>query len=82
MPEALERGLALKKLLHGDVDDLGEWLGSNYAHPARLQARACMVAANLRRHELMDDIRALADSDAETVRVCAEWAQRKLKSEG
>ena len=79
MPEELERALELKRLLAGDVKPLGEWIGTNYARPARMQARASLVAANLGRRDLTEDIRKLQNSPVEAVRDCAAWALVKLE---
>lgn len=82
MPGELEAALTLKRLLQGDVSGLGEWIGSNYARPARMQARACLVAANMLRRDLLIDIQALLKSQVEPVRDCAAWAIEKLKNGG
>lgn len=82
MPEDIEQALELKKLLMGDVAGLGKWLGSNYARPARMQARACLVAANTGRKDLINEITALLCNPIEAVRDCAEWAINKLQSGG
>lgn len=82
MPEELEKELELKKLLMGDVEGLGKWLGSNYARPARMQARACLVAANMGRNDLISEITALLCSPVEAVKDCAKWALNKLQSGG
>ena len=82
MPEELERGLELKRLLAGDVKALGAWIGTNYARPARMQARACILAANLGRRDLLDDIGKLLNSPVEPVRDCARWALETLRNGG
>ena len=82
MPEELEKALELRKLLTGDVKALGEWIGSNYARPARMQARGCLVAANMGRRDLEPEIRALLKSPVEAVRDCAQWALNKLQNGG
>lgn len=82
MPGELEAALTLKRLLQGDVSGLGEWIGSNYARPARMQARACLVAANMLRRDLLMDIQALLKSQVEPVRDCAAWAIEKMKNGG
>ena len=82
MPAELELALELKKLLLGDVSGLGKWIGTNYARPARMQARACLVAANMGRTDLMDEITALMRSSVGAVRDCAEWAINKLQTGG
>jgi len=78
----MESALELKKLLTGDVKALGKWIGSNYARPARMQARGCLVAANMGRHDLIPEITALLKSPVEPVRDCAGWALKKLQNGG
>lgn len=82
MPGELEAALELRKLLTGDVKELGKWIGSNYARPARMQARGCLVAANMGRRELLPEIRKLLASNVEAVRDCADWAINKLENGG
>jgi len=82
MPEELEKALELRKLLTGDVSGLGEWIGSNYARPARMQARSALVAANLGRQDLLPEIEALMKSQVEPVRDCAAWAINRLRHGG
>ncbi|MGI6239512.1 MAG: 4Fe-4S double cluster binding domain-containing protein [Christensenellales bacterium] len=79
MPEGLADAISLKRLLAGDVGALGVWIGTNYARPARMQARACILAANLERRDLIGEIRALLSSESEAVCDCAGWALRKLE---
>ncbi len=82
MPAELEDALQLKKLLAGDVADLGKWLGSNYARHAMMQARGCLVAANMGRRDLLPEITALLGSPVEAVVDCAQWAINKLENGG
>lgn len=82
MPDELEAALELKRLISGDVKPLGNWIGTNYARTARMQARACIVAANVGRHDLIPDIKALMKSPVEAVRDCAQWAINKLTTGG
>lgn len=82
MPEELERALNLSDLLAGNVEALGPWIGTNYARKGRMQARACMVAANLGRNDLAEEIRKLLDSPIAPVRECAAWALGKLENGG
>lgn len=82
MPAELEEALTLKRLLCGDVSGLGAWIGTNYARPARMQARACLVAANMLRYDLLPDIQTLLKSQVEPVRDCAAWAIEKLENGG
>ena len=82
MPDELENALELRRLLLGNVKELGAWIGTNYARPARLQARACLVAANMGRHDLLPEILVLMKSPVEAVRDCAGWAINKLKNGG
>lgn len=82
MPDELEAALELKRLLRGEVSELGKWIGMNYARLARMQARACIVAANMQRRDLLPYIQALLKSQVEPVRDCAAWAVEKLKNGG
>lgn len=78
MPVELQRAMRLDRLLTGDTSELAGFIGANYARPARMRARACIVAANLGRTDLLGLISDCAVSDDEVVRDCAEWALSKI----
>jgi epoxyqueuosine reductase len=77
-PDELRRSAALKNLLQGELGTLTDWIGSNYARPARLSAIAALIAANLNRGDLLPDIERLLASEHEEVREHASWAVKKL----
>ena len=77
MPEDLDRALRLDRILSGDYKELIPFLGSNNARKMRLMSRACVVAANLDRRDLLPLIEKLAGSEG-AVGVHARWAIRKL----
>jgi hypothetical protein len=47
-----------------------------------MQARGCLVAANMGRHDLIPEIQALLKSPVEAVRDCAQWSLNKLQNGG
>lgn len=80
MPDALRQALRLEALLAGQVAELVPYIGKNYARKARIQAKACVIAANLGRTELLPQIEACLNSPVEFVRVHARWALERLRS--
>ena len=79
-PEGLVDALRLERLLAGDVKQLADWIGKNYARPARVQGRAALLAANLGRTDLLpllDDLR--GSHPMEYVREHARWAAERLR---
>lgn len=78
VPQRLLTDMSLPKLLAGEVDGARDWIGANYARKQRMQARACMVAANLGRTDCLPQILALCEDEAELVRDAAEWARAQL----
>ncbi|MDL2206186.1 hypothetical protein LJC33_04660 [Eubacteriales bacterium OttesenSCG-928-N13] len=69
----------LAKLLAGDMRGIEDLVGKNYARKKRLQARACLIAANTGRSDLLPAICALLTDDSELVREYAAWAEKKLQ---
>lgn len=78
VPGAVLEAFGLKKILGGDLDGVAALIGANYARKKRLQARACIVAANLDRRDCLEDVRALLQDDSELVRDAARWAVERL----
>ncbi|MDO4739214.1 MAG: 4Fe-4S double cluster binding domain-containing protein [Eubacteriales bacterium] len=78
-PAEVSEALKLEKLLAGDTKDLARLIGSNYARPVRMQARAALIAANLGRRDLLPQLEALCESKFDHVREHARWAVQKLK---
>lgn len=79
MPEPLVQALQLETLLAGDVSGLVPYIGKNFARKARMQAKACVIAANLNRAELLLQVEACLESPVEFVRDHARWAMERLK---
>ncbi|MBR2570835.1 MAG: 4Fe-4S binding protein [Clostridia bacterium] len=78
MPVDVAEALRLEKLLTGDVRELAAHLGRNYARPKRIAARACLVAANTERRDLIPLLEPLLSDSFEAVRVHARWALERL----
>lgn len=78
-PAALVDALRLEKLLAGDTKGLAGLIGTNYARPVRMQARAALIAANLGRRDLLPLLEPLCESKFEHVREHAKWAVNRLK---
>lgn len=71
--------LRLDRLLAGDVKQLAELIGSNYARPVRMQARAALHAANLQRKDMLPVLEKLCEHEFKNVREHAQWAVEMLK---
>lgn len=78
-PDALVEALQLEKLLAGEVEGLVPFIGKNYARKARMQAKGCVVAANMGRKDLIPLIEACLQSPVDFVRDHAQWALEQLK---
>ncbi|MGI6174077.1 MAG: 4Fe-4S double cluster binding domain-containing protein [Christensenellales bacterium] len=79
MPIGFAKALSLEEILHGNVAPLGEIIGRNFARARRLQARACIVAANMGRRDLLPIIEGHISSDFPALAVHAKWAKDILK---
>lgn len=79
MPEKLQNALRLETLLAGDVAGLVPYIGKNYARKARMQAKACVIAANMGRKDLLEAVQACENSPVDFVRAHARWAVEQLK---
>ena len=79
VPEELQAAMNLAALLRGDVDGLVPYIGKNYARKARMQAKACVIAVNAGRKDLLDQIVELKQNPVDFVQVHAEWAEQQLK---
>lgn len=79
MPDALRCALDLSQLLRGQVKPLWPFLGKNNARPARTQAQAALIAANLNRCDLVPLLEPLAQHNMPLVREHALWALNRLK---
>ena len=79
MPQPLSDALSLARLLQGDIKPLIPFIGVNYARKKRLQARACLSAANLGRTDCLPLLDSLLDDPYEPLRVHARWARTQLR---
>lgn len=79
VPEDFQGALRLERLLAGEVSELVPYIGKNYARKARMQAKACVIAANMGRRDLLEAIALCKDSPVDFVKDHAEWAEKKLK---
>jgi len=79
MPDELRRLTALDTLLQGETGTLADWIGGNYARPARLSAIAALITANLQRNDLLPAIESMLTSEHEAIREHASWAAKKLR---
>lgn len=77
-PEELQQALRLETLLAGDVEGLVPFIGKNYARKARIQAKACVIAANMGRTDLLNAVRECETSPVDFVCEHAQWAIEKL----
>ena len=78
-PDALVSALRLEALLVGNVEALIPFIGKNYARKARMQAKACVIAANMGRKDLVPQIEDCRNSPVDFVREHAAWALDQLK---
>lgn len=79
MPEKLRDALRLEPLLAGDVAGLVPFVGKNYARKARMQAKACVIAANMGRKDLLEAVQTCESSSVDFVREHAKWAVEQLR---
>lgn len=79
MPEPVKGAIDPARLLAGDMGPLAGLIGRNYARKKRMQARACLMAANLGRRDLMALIEPLASDEDDAVRAHAAWALAQLR---
>lgn len=77
-PEALQDALRLETLLAGNVEALVPYIGKNFARKARMQAKACVIAANMGRADLREEVLKCTESPVDFVRVHAEWSLKIL----
>lgn len=78
MPPELARALDLPSLLAGQVRPLVPWIGANYARKKRIQARACLIAANLGRTDCLPLLEPLTQDPYPPLHLHARWAIQSL----
>jgi len=69
----------LTKLLSGEIEPLKQSIGTNVARKLKMQLKACTLAANLNRTDLIPELEALSKSDDLTVAASALHALDRLK---
>ena len=81
--ESLGRGdalcVSLKKLLEGDIEDLKQKIGPNYARVNKLKKKAAVIAANTHRCDLLDDLKRMASSPDASLSQAALRAIERLE---
>ena len=75
----LKEATAIDLLLNADVSKLKPIIGSNFARPARIQAQALLVAANIGVAQHIEKIIELTLHPSPPVREHALWAYKKLR---
>ncbi|MBR3928771.1 MAG: epoxyqueuosine reductase [Clostridia bacterium] len=78
MDEEFSRLISLENLLDGNVKDLSDRIGRNYARRERIRLKAALAAANLKRYDLIDTLNDMAQYGTEKEKVHALWAVEKL----
>ncbi len=69
----------LKRLLRGDIEELKQAIGPNLARTRRMQKKAAVLTANLKRYDLKDELIALCRTDDEGVARAAKRALKRLE---
>ena len=81
MPRELRESLNLKNLLRGELANLSETIGKNYARKTRIRMKAALIAGNLRRADVLAELTALKQAGSEGEREYAEWAIHEIEEE-
>ena len=69
----------LKALLNGEITELKHAIGPNYARVNKLKKKASVVAANLDRQDLLEDIRQQCEADDASVAAAMKHALERLE---
>lgn len=70
----------LSDLLDGKIDDLKQLIGSNYARKKKLAIKAAIAAGNLKRIDLIPEIKELMNStDEASVKEACVWALNQME---
>lgn len=69
----------LQALLHGEMEQLGQQIGTNVARKHRMMMKACTLAANLLRTDLIPDIEELTHCGYDSVEQAAKHALERMK---
>lgn len=79
MPREIRESLNLKALLRGEMTNLSETIGKNYARKTRIRMKAALIAGNLRRADVLMELAALKQTGSAGEREYAEWAMREIE---
>ena len=71
--------VALSSLLDGQIGELRDMIGPNYARKRKLRKKAAVLAANLGRTDLLPLLERMAQSDDEAERLAARRAVKRLE---
>ncbi len=69
----------LKSLLSGEITDLKQLIGTNYARVNKLKKKAAVIAANTRRVDLIEDLKKLTTADDAGVAHAAAHALERME---
>lgn len=81
MPPEIRESLNLKRLLRGELANLSEIIGKNYARKTRIRMKAAMIAGNLRRADVWNELKELCKTGSEGEREYAKWAIKEIEEE-
>lgn len=70
--------VTLENLLDGKVKELADKIGRNYARKERIRLKAVLAAANLKRFDLTEKLKDIAQNGTEKEKIHAEWALEQL----
>lgn len=71
--------ISLKDLLHGNIEKLKSDIGINYARKQKLQLKACILCANMKRSDLTEDLRELIQEENKEIAAAAQKALNRIK---
>lgn len=70
--------ISLEDLLDGNIEQMKRLIGVNYARKRRLKIKAAVIAANLKRGDLLPRLQEMSLSDDENEREIALWAIKEI----
>ena len=73
--------VSLKKLLDGDIEEMKQLIGPNYARTNRLKKKAALIAANTHRYDLVSKLEAMSNESDEGLKSAARRALKRLEEE-
>ncbi len=81
MDDTFKALISLENLLDGKVRDLTGILGRNYARKERIRLKAILASANLKRYDLRDKLKDIAQNGTEKEKIHACWALDRLSQD-